>query len=178
MLKKKHLEIKADRPYLSELHSFPRKPIFVIADNISSIHNVGSLFRTCDAVGIEKLYLCGISPYPPRKEISKTALGAENSVPWEYHEDIFQVLTYFKTQNIPIVALEHTHSSRDFQEFTYPFPLAIILGNEVEGISEGVMPFIDHAIEIPMAGIKQSLNVSVAAGILLYELHRQFKTLP
>ncbi|MDZ7822091.1 MAG: RNA methyltransferase [Candidatus Marinimicrobia bacterium] len=153
-----------------------RRPVYVIADNIRSLHNIGSLFRTCDACGVRKLYLCGISGKPPRKEISKTAVGAENNVPWEYHADILTVLKHFRSENIPVLALEHTETSRHFQKTTYPFPLCLILGNEVEGISEEALDYADIAVEIPMFGIKQSLNVSVAAGVMLYELLRQLDT--
>ena len=178
MRKKAHLEIKSERSSFSELSDKQRKPIYIIADNIRSMHNVGSIFRSSDAVCVKKLYLCGITPYPPRKEITKTALDAERSVPWEYHEDVLDVIKYLKSENIPLIALEHITSSHDFQEFNYPFPLALIVGNETDGISEYILPYIDHAVEIPMSGIKQSLNVSVATGIILYELHRQFKAFP
>ncbi len=175
MRKSSNDEIKSRRPGLAELEGLPRCPVTVIADNIRSLYNVGSIFRSCDAVGVEALYLCGITPHPPRPEISKTALGAENSVPWEYHEDILSVLEYFKKAQIPIVALEHTSGSVDFQDFAYPFPMVVILGNEAEGVSDAVMPYVDFAVEIPMAGIKQSLNVSVACGVMLYEVQRQFR---
>ena len=145
----------------------------MIADNIRSLHNIGSLFRTSEAAGIEKLYLVGISGTPPRKEIHKTAIGAEDNVPWEYHADILPLLKYFKSQQIPIVVLEHTDSSKSFQEIEYPFPLCLVIGNEVDGISEEVMDYADMAVDIPMFGMKQSLNVSVAYGIMLYELIRQ-----
>jgi len=170
-----HQTIKNSRPSEVALLEKKRRNIFVIADNIRSLHNVGSLFRTSEAAGIEKLYLVGITGTPPRKEISKTAIGAENNVPWEYHADIIPLLRYFKTQNIPIVVLEHTDTSKDFQKTGYIFPLCLVVGNEVDGVSEEVMDYADMAIEIPMFGMKQSLNVSVAYGVTLYELIRQLK---
>lgn len=173
--KQSHEQIKSARPSEMSLLDRQRRKIFVIADNIRSLHNVGSIFRTSEAAGIEKLYLAGISGTPPRKEISKTAIGAEKNVPWEYHADIIPLLEHFKSQHIPIVALEHTDSSKDFQSADYTFPLCLVIGNEVDGISEEVMDYIDMAVEIPMFGMKQSLNVSVAYGITLFELIRQLE---
>ncbi len=171
--KHSHEVIKDSRPTEVALLDRKRREIYVIADNIRSLHNVGSLFRTSEAAGIEKLYLVGISGTPPRKEISKTAIGAEHNVPWEYYADIIPLLKYFKSQKIPIIVLEHTDSSKDFQNIKYSFPLCFVVGNEVDGISEEVMDYADIAVEIPMFGMKQSLNVSVAYGIMLYELIRQ-----
>lgn len=168
-----HLEIKSARPTELSLINKKRNPIYVIADNIRSLHNVGSIFRTSEAAGIEKIYLTGITGYPPRKEISKTAIGAEMNVPWEYHELALPVLEYFKSQSIPIIALEHTKQSVNFSSYKYDFPLCVIIGNEVEGISEDVIAYADAAVDIPMFGMKQSLNVSVAYGIILYEFIRQ-----
>ncbi len=171
--KQEHETIKASRPGELSLMNAERNPIYVIADNIRSLYNIGSIFRSCEAAGVKKLYLCGISGKPPRKEISKTAIGAERNVPWEFHRDILQVLKYFRSVNIPVLALEHTDVSRHFQKTAYRFPLCLILGNEVEGISEEAMEYVDTAVEIPMFGMKQSLNVSVAAGIMLFEFLRQ-----
>jgi len=172
MKKNTHQQIKSTRPSEISLISARRRPIFLIADNIRSLHNVGSIFRTAETAGIEKLYLTGISGKPPRREISKTAIGAENNVPWEYHSDILPVLEYFRSMKIPIIALEHTSVSLPFQEADYVFPLCLIVGNEVDGIPEETLSYCDTAVEIPMFGMKQSLNVAVAAGIMLYELLR------
>ncbi len=171
--KHSHEVIKGARPSEVSLVDRERRKIYVIADNIRSLHNVGSLFRTSEAAGIEKLYLIGISGRPPRKEISKTAIGAENNVPWEYYADIIPLLKYFKSERIPIIVLEHTNSSINFQNIHYEFPLCLVVGNEVDGISEDVMDYADIAVDIPMFGMKQSLNVSVAYGVMLYELIRQ-----
>ena len=173
--KQDHETIKSSRPSELTLLERERRKIYVIADNIRSLHNIGSLFRTSDAAGIDKIYLVGISGTPPRKEISKTAIGAEKNVPWEYHADIIPLLEYFKSQHIPIVVLEHTNSSQNFQACDYSFPLCLVVGNEVDGISEEVMDYADQAVEIPMFGMKQSLNVSVAYGIMLFELIRQLE---
>lgn len=170
-----HHEIKSGRPAWRDLDQKPRLPVTVIADNIRSLHNVGSIFRSADAAGVEKLILTGITPVPPRKEISKTALGSEESVAWEYHADVLETVQYFRERHLPVVALEHTSASKDFQLFQYTFPLCVIIGNEVEGVSDAVIRLADAAVDIPMFGTKQSLNVSVACGVLLFELARQWK---
>lgn len=169
-----HTVLKASRPNLKELADRSRLPIVAVADNIRSAYNVGSLFRSSDAVGIEKLILCGITAAPPHPQLAKTALGAELSVPWEYYQDPLPLLESLRQRQIPIIALEHTDKSEDFQKINYPFPLVILIGNEVEGVSEALLQYCDAAVDIPMAGSKQSLNVGVAYGIFLYELRRQF----
>ncbi|MBW6458523.1 MAG: TrmH family RNA methyltransferase, partial [FCB group bacterium] len=130
--KSSHRDIKSTRPSETSLLSVQRRPIYLVADNIRSLHNIGSIFRTAEAAGIEKLYLTGISGKPPRKEISKTVIGAENNVPWEYHPDILPVFAFFRSQHIPVIALEHTQASTPFQEAEYCFPLCLIVGNEVD----------------------------------------------
>jgi tRNA G18 (ribose-2'-O)-methylase SpoU len=161
------------RPSLDEIHERPRLPVTLVVDNVRSLYNVGSLFRSCDGAFIEKMYLCGFTPYPPRKEISKTALGATESVPWQYAWDIGEVLRHLRDQNTRIAALEHTDRSIScFDLGTELFPLAIVIGNEITGLSKTALELCDLALEIPMYGIKQSLNVAVAAGIALFECVR------
>ncbi len=171
-----HSRLKASRPELAEISRQSFLPITAIADNIRSVYNVGSLFRSSDAVGIEKLILGGITAAPPHPQLLKTALGADQSVPWEYHQNIIPLLESLNRRQIPIIALEHTNESVDFQKISYPFPLAVIIGNETEGVADSLLPYCTSAAEIPMAGLKQSLNVGVAYGIFLYELRRQFLT--
>ncbi len=149
--------------------------IYVIAENIRSLHNVGSIFRTSDAARISKLYLCGFSGQPPRNEISKTALGADKTVPWEYQREAVKVVHKLKKENIPIIILEHTDSCDEYTALNYTSPLCLVIGNEVEGISEDVVKLADQAIEIPMFGIKHSLNVGVAYGIVLFHILEQQK---
>lgn len=157
-------------PSAAEINKKPRKPIRVVLDNIRSLYNVGSIFRTSDAAGIEKLYLCGITGTPPRAEIHKAALGAEKIVPWEYYRDPTDIVIQLKNQGFNIVVLEHTDSGVSYQHAQYQFPLCLIIGHEITGISEEVVALADMAIEIPMAGVKQSLNVAVAYGIAIYEI--------
>ncbi|MBI2068894.1 MAG: RNA methyltransferase [Candidatus Yanofskybacteria bacterium] len=146
----------------------PKKEIYLILDNIRSRENVGSIFRTADAAGVSKIYLCGITPTPPHEKISKTALGAEMYVPWEYCKRAADILKKLKKQKIKIVALEQTPKSVDIFEYRPKFPLALVLGNEVKGLSPQILKYCDKKISIPMYGKKESLNVSVATGVALY----------
>jgi len=154
---------------------FRKLPLCVVLNNIRSLHNVGTIFRTADGAGVEKLWLCGITGYPPQGGISKTALGAEDHVPWEYREDVLKLLQDLKAQGYQIVLLEQMHGSVSHDEFRADFPVCLVIGNEIDGITEGLQKFCDAAIEIEMDGIKNSLNVAVAFGIAVYQLRRQFK---
>lgn len=167
-------ELKSMRPVRAELLSAERFPVSVIAENVRSLYNVGSIFRTSDGALIEKLWLCGYTGYPPRKEIDKTALGSVETVPWEHSTDTVSVIRGLKSAGYSIVALEHTDSSADFRDVEYDFPVCLMLGNEVDGLSVEAVGLCDMAVEIPMYGIKQSLNVSVAYGILIYHLVDRF----
>ncbi len=148
----------------------------VLLDNVRSLYNVGSIFRTSDAAGVEKIYLCGITGKPPRAEIHKAALGAEKSVPWEYFENPAGIVQQLKRDGFKIVVLEHTDQPRLYHEVNYEFPICLVVGHEITGVSDEVVALADLAIEIPMFGIKQSLNVAVAYGIAVYEIIKQ--TLP
>lgn len=147
--------------------------LILVAHDIRSLHNVGSLFRTCDGAGVEKLYLTGHCGFPPRKEISKTALGAELSVPWEHHWTIEPVLGDLRAQGYSLVALEQSEQSRDYFDWLKqgpPAKIALILGNEVGGLEPALLAQLDAVIELPMLGAKKSLNVAVCGGIVLYGL--------
>lgn len=151
-------------------------PFTVVLNNIRSLYNVGSIFRTADGVGIEKLWLCGITGFPPSGMISKTALGAENSVPWEYRKDAREVILSLKAQGYQIVMLEQAHQSIPYQEFDPQTPVCLVLGNEIVGVEEDLLPECDVAIEIEMAGkIKNSLNVGVAFGVVAYHFKNRLQ---
>ena len=139
-------------------------------EDIRSLYNVGSMFRTADGARIEKLYLSGYTGYPPRKEIDKTALGSVEAVPWERTPNPYEVIYRLKKQNYSIVCLEQTEESVPYDRAEYKFPLCLIVGNEVSGVSSGVVAECDMAIDIPMLGLKQSLNVAVAFGIAIYHI--------
>lgn len=140
----------------------------VVIPNIRSGHNVGSIFRTADGAGVDKIYITGYSPRPPHKEIAKVALGAEFSVPWEAVKNTTPLLKKLKKQGYQIVALEQTPKSGKLFTWKPVFPLALVLGNEVLGISKNILKYCDEVVEIPMRGKKKSLNVSVAGGVAIY----------
>ncbi|NQV90234.1 TrmH family RNA methyltransferase [Candidatus Uhrbacteria bacterium] len=144
--------------------------MIVIAHNIRSLHNVGSIFRSCDAFAVEKLFLTGYSGIPPRKEIAKVSLGSEHRVPWQFDEQVMNVLHDLLKQGYILVALENGPGSIMIDTFSSNQPIALILGNEVEGIEQDVLTLCGAQVEIPMPGKKQSLNVSVATGIALFAL--------
>jgi tRNA G18 (ribose-2'-O)-methylase SpoU len=153
-----------------EFKKLPKIPVIVILDNIRSMNNVGSIFRTCDAFRIEKLYLCGITATPPHREIEKTALGATESVNWEYAENVVELAHQLIKDNVKIFLIEQTDSSILLNEFQFPEEkIAIVLGNEVFGVTESLLPLCEGAIEIPQHGTKHSLNVTVAAGVVIWE---------
>jgi tRNA G18 (ribose-2'-O)-methylase SpoU len=148
----------------------PLKEVYLILDNIRSAENVGAIFRTVDAVGVKKVYLCGITPRPPQSQISKTALAAADSIEWEYQEDIVNILRKLKIAKIKIVALEQTNKSDDYHQIKFKARVAIIVGNEINGINQEVLTKADQIIELPMYGRGKSLNVATATGIVLYSL--------
>ncbi len=152
-----------------------KQEIYIVLDNIRSRENVGSIFRTADAAGVSKIYLCGITPTPPHEKISKTALGAETWVPWEYCKETWRLLAKLKKEGINIVALEQTKESVNLFKFKTKFLAALVLGNEVKGLSPKILKYCDKKISIPMYGKKESLNVSVAAGVALYNLRLHLK---
>lgn len=151
----------------------PRLPVTIILNNIRSLHNVGSIFRTADGAGVEKIWLCGITGTPPNAQLAKTALGAEDSVPWEYSDNILSIVQKLKKENYKIVLLEQAEGSVEYSEYVPESPVCLIVGNEIKGISEELISSSDVCLEIEMMGIKNSLNVSVAFGIIVYHL-RQF----
>lgn len=171
MRKLTHEEISKKRKTLEEVQNIKRFPVHVVCDNIRSIYNVGSIFRTSDAALIEKLYLTGFTPYPPRPEIEKVALGSTKSVPWEYESNPLDVITKLKSQNISIGCLELTDKSRNYHELDeVKFPVCLILGNELTGVSNELISMSDFSLEIPQYGFKHSINVSVAYGIAIFEI--------
>ena len=152
-----------------------KTPLIVVLDNIRSLNNIGSVFRTSDAFLIEKIYLCGITACPPHKDIHKTALGSTESVDWEYHEDISDLLLKLKKNKFFIWSVEQADKSKKLTSFSLDKNLkhALIFGNEVKGVSEDAINLSDEVIEIPQFGTKHSLNVSVCSGILIWEFFKR-----
>lgn len=154
-----------------------KTPLIVVLDNVRSLNNVGSVFRTSDAFLVEKIYLCGITATPPNKEIHKTALGATDSVDWEYALDTLTVVERLKTEGVVVISIEQAEDSLMLHNFN-PEPAAkyaVIFGNEVKGVSQEVVSASHQVIEIPQFGTKHSLNVSVSAGIVIWELAMKLK---
>ncbi len=178
MKKLTHLEIAEKRIPLAELSGKNRIPVAVLVDNVRSLYNVGSIFRTSDGAMVERLILSGYTPRPPRKEIEKTALGATNSVPWDYVASPFHALDALRADGYRLCVLELTNQSVPyFSARKADFPLCLIIGNEITGVSKEIVAECDLGFEIPMYGTKQSLNVAVAYGIAIFELSRIWRGL-
>jgi len=150
-------------------------PFVAVLDNIRSLHNVGAIFRTADAAGIGKLYLCGMTGAPPRQEIRKAALGAEETVAWEYFMQTHEALDKLKREGYFIVALESTPASVDYRRAAYRFPLALVIGHEFNGIAPEILQHCKAIVSLPMRGRKISLNVAVAFGVAAYEIASQLE---
>ena len=153
-----------------------KKEVVVILHDVRSVHNVGSIFRTCDAVGVDMIYLTGYTPSPidrfgrTRKDLVKVALGAEKNIMWNVGGSVFDIISKLKKEGFVVAAIEQHNSSIDYKKYNAPEKIALILGNEPEGISHEIIKQCDVVLEIPMVGEKESLNVSVAAGVVLYGL--------
>jgi tRNA G18 (ribose-2'-O)-methylase SpoU len=175
MRKLKNSEL--DRLTVSEFKNAPKVPIIVILDNIRSLNNIGSVFRTSDAFLIEKIYLCGITATPPHKDIHKTALGSTDTISWEYADNTLDLVKSLKAQEIKILSIEQAEKAIMLDDF-YPkneTKYAVVFGNEVKGVDQEVVSESDHVIEIPQFGTKHSLNISVSAGIVLWDLFIKIK---
>lgn len=176
MMRKLKLE-ELGRVSVEEFKEVGKIPVVVVLDNIRSMHNIGAVFRTSDAFLVEKIYLCGITATPPNKEIRKTALGATESVDWEYVAEIHELISQLKNENYMILSVEQTEGSLSLLDFEIKpnAKYALILGNEVDGVQQIVINESDFCVEIPQDGTKHSLNVSVCAGIVLWEFYSAFK---
>jgi len=153
-------------------------PVIVVLDNIRSMYNVGAVFRTCDAFMVEQLYLCGITAKPPHREIQKTAIGATESVSWQYDASAQTSLEKLKNKGYRIIGVEQTNESIPLSavKVDTQTPCALVMGNEVEGLSEEVLAYLDQAVEIPQFGTKHSLNISVSSGIVIWHYTAPFLT--
>lgn len=173
---------------VEEFRASEKLPLTVVLDNVRSLNNIGSVFRTADAFRVEHIALCGITATPPHREIHKTALGAEDSVVWSYHEDTVACVRGLKERGFKVYAVEIAHDSIKLGSGTQAaslrvndrgqaarVPVAIVFGNEIEGVQEAVMELCDGALEIPQEGTKHSLNVSCAAAIVIWEMFKQLR---
>ena len=175
MRKLKNSEL--ERLAVKEFKRAKKTPLIVILDNIRSLNNIGSVFRTSDAFLIEKIYLCGITAKPPHKDIHKTALGATDSVEWEHVEDTIELVKKLQAEGILVASIEQAENSVQLQNFTPSKnkKLAIIFGNEVKGVQQQIVSISDYCIEIPQYGTKHSLNISVSCGVVLWELFNKMQ---
>jgi len=173
MRKLKNSEL--NRKNIEEFKQSEKTPLIVILDNIRSLNNIGSVFRTSDAFLVEKIYLCGITATPPNADIHKTALGSTDSVDWEYAENTLDVVEKLKAENVEIVSIEQAENAVMLDKFEVEKnkKYAIIFGNEVKGVDQKVVSASDTVIEIPQFGTKHSLNISVSAGVVIWEMFKQ-----
>ncbi len=164
-----------NRLSIEEFKQQEKIPLIVVLDNVRSLHNVGSVFRTADAFLVKSVYLCGITSTPPHAEIHKTALGAENSVEWKYFDDALQAVNELKMEGFTVLAIEQAEGSTMLgdMELSDKKKYAVVLGNEVKGVQQALVNACDNCIEIPQFGTKHSLNVSVTAGIIIWEFANQ-----
>ncbi|MXN92184.1 TrmH family RNA methyltransferase [Flavobacterium sp. Sd200] len=160
------------RKSTDEFKEAGKTPIIIVLDDIRSLHNIGSVFRTADAFLVEKIYLCGITATPPNKEIHKTALGATETVEWEHHKDVLQVIQNLKDTNTTVLAIEQVEDAVFLQDFAPEenTKYALVFGNEVKGVSQEAIKLCHGSIEIPQLGTKHSLNISVSAGIVVWDI--------
>jgi len=175
-MNKKLKNPELNRISIEEFKEEEKTPLIVILDNIRSLNNIGSVFRTSDAFRIEKIYLCGYTAQPPHREIQKTALGATKSVEWEHNEDILEVIKNLQSQKVKVVAIEQTENAIMLDKFRVnkKQKIAIIMGNEVQGVQQEVINICDNVIEIPQIGTKHSLNISVSCGVVLWDLFTKY----
>lgn len=166
-----------DRKTIEDFKNSDKTPLILVLDDIRSLHNIGSVFRTADAFLIEKIYLCGITATPPNKEIHKTALGATDTVSWEHSTNVLEVIKKLKSDNIKTLAIEQVESAVFLQDFKVEKnkKYALVFGNEVHGVSQEAVALCDGCIEIPQLGTKHSLNISVSAGIVVWDLFQKMK---
>jgi tRNA G18 (ribose-2'-O)-methylase SpoU len=165
-----------ERKSIADFKKSEKTPLILVLDDIRSLHNIGSVFRTADAFLIEKIILCGITATPPNKEIHKTALGATETVTWEHHDNVLDVIANLKKENVLTLAIEQVESAVFLQDFKVDKDkkYALVFGNEVYGVAQEAVALCDGCIEIPQLGTKHSLNISVSAGIVVWDLFKQF----
>ena len=168
-----------DRKSIQDFKNSTKTPLIIILDDIRSLNNIGSVFRTSDAFLIEKIYLCGITATPPNKEIHKTALGATETVAWEYAENVLEVIQNLKKEKVKVYAIEQVENSIFLQDFAIEkeTKYALVFGNEVFGVNQEAIELCDGTIEIPQLGTKHSLNISVSAGIVIWDLFKKINYL-
>ena len=166
-----------ERKTIEDFKTATKTPLIIVMDDIRSLHNIGSVFRTADAFLIEKIYLCGITATPPHKEIQKTALGATETVAWEHQKSVIDVIKQLQVENVTVLAIEQVENAYLLDKFEVDSTkkYALVFGNEVYGVSQEAVALCDGCIEIPQLGTKHSLNIAVSAGIVIWDLFKQLK---
>ena len=160
-----------NRVSIADFKQQKKDPVIVLLDNVRSLHNVGSVFRTCDAMAVEKLYLCGITAKPPHREIQKTAIGATESVNWEYMDDAISIIHRYKKEGYTIISVEQTSNSIALGNYNWKNEkVLLVFGNEIDGVQQKIIDLSDFSIEIPQWGTKHSFNITVSLGIVLWDL--------
>lgn len=187
-IKKSTAELVAERPNEEDIKSLDRFPIYVVLDNVRSLENVGLVFRLCDGLRVKRLFLTGITGYPPMGEqdprpanlqehaynqIAKTGIKLVPFVDWEYRESVSGVIKELKDLGVQVISVEQTHDSRDFRGVAYKFPVALVFGHERTGVTDEVLELSDEVVEVPMYGLGNSLNIATAVAVVGYELVRQ-----
>jgi tRNA G18 (ribose-2'-O)-methylase SpoU len=166
-----------ERKSVADFKTSAKTPLIIVMDDIRSLHNIGSVFRTADAFLVEKIYLCGITATPPHKEIQKTALGATDTVAWEHQKSVTEVIQKLRSENVTVLAVEQVEKAFLLDEFIVDptKKYALVFGNEVYGVAQEAIALCDGCIEIPQLGTKHSLNIAVSAGIVIWDLFKQLK---
>ena len=166
-----------DRKSITDFKKSEKTPLILVLDDVRSLHNIGSVFRTADAFLVEKIILCGITATPPHKEIHKTALGATETVDWEHNANVLEVIENLKQDNIAVFAIEQVENAIFLQDFEVEgdTKYALVFGNEVYGVSQDAVAICDGCIEIPQLGTKHSLNIAVSAGIVVWDFFKKMK---
>lgn len=177
---RKLLNEELKRKTVDEFKRSAKTPLIVVLDNVRSLHNVGSVFRTADAFLVESLYLCGITGTPPHKEIQKTALGSAETVEWKYFKTTAEAVALLKQNGYTVYAIEQAERAIALNQFGpgVDEKIAVIFGHEVKGVEQEVINMCDGVIEIPQTGMKHSLNIAVSAGVVIWELFKKFGSLP
>ncbi len=167
-------ELRAGKPSRKEFSFLPRNPIYIILDSLKSAHNIGTILRLSDAILVEKVYICGNTIIPPHRKIKASSRGAEKWVPWEYRENVVEVIKELKARDVFVVSMEISTSSVEYTDVQYVPPLCLVLGREYDGVNPEVLKLSDKIVHLPMYGMLNSINVSTAASVLVYEVTKQF----
>ena len=163
-------QLRNSEPTKEEIEKIVRKPIYLVLDEIIDTYNIGSLFRLADAIGIQKMYLCGNMEYPPSSRVHKAAVGTENWVPWEKTESTLETLQKLKNEGVQIIAVEQDKRSQSYKKLSPSFPCAVVVGNETAGMKKEVLDMADIVVELPMLGINKSFNVWGSAAVVCYKI--------